>query len=189
MAAFDLSRAKKELRRRPPIARADTAHAAVATILRDGGADAEVLLIERADRPGDPWSGQLAFPGGKREPIDESLLLTAVRETREEIGLALDPATCLTRLDDVIARTRGTRVAQFVFALEGEMPGLTPNAEVTDTLWVPLELLASSESQATFVYRTADATFETPCVRLGARVLWGMTYRMARQLAEALGRT
>lgn len=187
MGLLDLSGAKETLRRRAPIAGdREAAQAAVATILRDGPAGVEALLIERAERTGDPWSGQLAFPGGKRDPGDESLLATAVRETREEIGLDLDPTACLARLDDIVAKMRGTRVAQFVFALDEAARGLTPNAEVAGILWVQLAALAASEPHSTFLYSTADGTFEVPCVHVDGRVLWGMTYRMAQQLADAL---
>src|SRR5450631_3467354 len=78
-----------------------------------------LLLIRRAEREGDPWSGHLAFPGGKREAEDASLLVTAIRETAEEVGLRLAPESLLARLADVRARVNGYRVAQFVFAVEG----------------------------------------------------------------------
>jgi len=193
MDVLDLRRARERLRRHAPSEGGPTgeggptAQAAVATILRNGDSGLDALLIERARRAGDPWSGQLAFPGGKRDPGDESLLATAVRETREEIALELEPAACLARLGDVVARTRDTRVAQFVFALDdGAARIAVPNDEVTAILWVPLARLAASEAHATFALSTVQGTVETPCVRLDERVLWGMTYRMAQQLIQAL---
>ena len=50
-----------------------------------------VLLIRRAERAGDPWSGHMALPGGRYEPKDPDLLGTALRETVEEVGVALKP--------------------------------------------------------------------------------------------------
>lgn len=186
MEVLDLRRAKERLRRLAPFEGAETARAAVATVLREGSAGPDVLVIERAQCAGDPWSGQLAFPGGKRDPEDTSLLATALRETREEVGLELHPSAFLTRLGDVVARTRGTRVAQFVFALDDASSQLTPNDEVTAILWVPLARLAASDTHGMFRYSGAQGMFETPGVRLDEHVLWGMTYRMAQQLVEAL---
>jgi 8-oxo-dGTP pyrophosphatase MutT (NUDIX family) len=163
----------------------DAAAAAVAAVLRDGATGAEILFIKRAEREGDPWSGHLAFPGGKREPSDASLFSTAVRETEEEVGLRLP--TAAARLSDVAARSNGYRVAQFVFALDEPQVALVTNAEVAATLWVPLERLASGEGAGTMKYPYQGMELTLPCVRLGEYVLWGMTYRMVRQLLEATG--
>jgi len=53
------------------------------------GPSLKTLMIKRAEREGDPWSGQVAFPGGRRERQDRSLLETATRETKEEVGIDL----------------------------------------------------------------------------------------------------
>src|SRR5690606_12995479 len=64
--------------------------AAVALVFRPvGEADAELLLIRRATRSGDPWSGQIGLPGGNRSRVDQTLEDTAVRETAEELGIDL----------------------------------------------------------------------------------------------------
>src|ERR1043166_740677 len=94
--------------------------AAVAVILRDGDDVIEALFIHRAVRAGDVWSGQIAFPGGRREPIDTDLLTTAIRETREEVGIDLSGAERLGVLDDLHPRTPvlpPVVVRPFVFAL------------------------------------------------------------------------
>jgi 8-oxo-dGTP pyrophosphatase MutT (NUDIX family) len=159
--------------------------AAVATILREGALGAEALFIQRAEREGDPWSGHLAFPGGKREPGDSSLLATSIRETTEEVGLRLAPESMLARLEDVRARTNGYRVAQFVFALDDPDATLATNAEVASTLWVPLSRIDSDGGKETIAWTVGDKTIDLPCVRLGGLVLWGMTYRMVSQVIAA----
>jgi 8-oxo-dGTP pyrophosphatase MutT (NUDIX family) len=156
--------------------------AAVGTILRESPEGAEVLLIKRAERDGDPWSGHLAFPGGKREPTDASLLATCIRETEEEVGLRLPPASLLARLDDVRARTNGYRVAQFVFALDDPGAKVATNAEVAAVLWVPLSRIEADEGKETMQWNAGGRSIELPCVRLGEHVLWGMTYRMVSQV-------
>ena len=78
----------------------DAAQAAVALIAVSSGADLELLIIRRAERLGDPWSGQMALPGGRRETVDSSLRETAMRETAEEIGVDLGREAMLGQLDD-----------------------------------------------------------------------------------------
>jgi len=169
--------------------------AAVAAILRRTSAgSAELFFIQRAERTGDPWSGHIAFPGGRREPEDTSLLATAMRETMEEVGLDLERAELVARLPDVPAfiRSKGGLlvVAPFVFALREEAR-VVPNVEVSDTLWVPLEQLARGEGRSTYSFTWEGKAHEVPCFRLppGERVLWGMTYRMLETMLEALGVT
>jgi len=187
VSSFDLASVKERLAARPgrsePI---EQAQAAVSTVLRQGHEGAEALLIKRAERSGDPWSGHVAFPGGKREP-GESLLCTALRETEEEVGLRLAPSTLVARLDDVEARGSGYRVAHFVLAFDDAgAPCLTMNAEVAATLWVPLARLARLEGAGTFAYAIDGRATELPCFRLGEYVLWGMTYRMVLNLLEVI---
>jgi 8-oxo-dGTP pyrophosphatase MutT (NUDIX family) len=170
--------------------------AAVAAILRapSHGDDAEILLIRRAERDGDPWSGHMAFPGGRREPTDPSLLDTALRETREEVGLDLTQhAELLARLPDVPAVARGRRIgmiiAPFVFALRDTAPlELTLSAEVAEVLWAPLGPLARGERAAAFSYQHEGNHYSMPGFQVGERIVWGLTYRMLELLFGALHR-
>jgi 8-oxo-dGTP pyrophosphatase MutT (NUDIX family) len=173
----------------------DSAHegpsAAVAAIFRDLGDGAELFFIRRAEHPKDPWSGHIAFPGGRRDPGDETLLATAIRETREEVGIDLSLDHLVGRLPDVPAFTRSKRdllvVAPFVFAVRGAVQ-VSPNHEVAGTLWVPFRALAGGEGRGTFEWTWEGKTLELPCIRLGPEkhVLWGMTYRMLETMLEAL---
>ncbi|WP_245677756.1 NUDIX hydrolase [Chondromyces crocatus] len=169
--------------------------AAVAAILRPSsapGEDAEVLLVRRAERIGDPWSGHMAMPGGRREPADESLFATAVRETREEIGLDLaEHGVLLVRLPDVPAMARGLRVgmviAPFVFALHSDA-ALNLNEELVEALWTPIGPLARGELDGTTPYLHEGQPLELPCYRVGDHIVWGLTHRMLTYLVEALHR-
>ena len=87
--------------------------AGVAMVLRDDagdGAGPSVLFIERARWEGDPWSGHMAFPGGRVDPSDRDARAAAERETLEEVGLRLSGAERIGRLDDRQGnpRTHGT---------------------------------------------------------------------------------
>jgi len=168
--------------------------AAVAAILRElpGADSAELFFIQRALHPEDPWSGHIAFPGGRRDPEDASLLGTAIRETREEVGIDLTTTHLLGRLPDVPAFTRSKRgttlvVTPFVFAVTGPLE-VVPNVEVASTLWVPLTTLALGIGKATFELDYEGKTYELPYVHLdpGQHRLWGMTYRMLETLFDAV---
>jgi 8-oxo-dGTP pyrophosphatase MutT (NUDIX family) len=165
--------------------------AAVAAILRErpGASSAELFFILRAEHPEDPWSGHVAFPGGRRDPEDESLLATAIRETREEVGIDLTTKHLLARLPDVPAfsRSRGVNlvVTPFVFAVPSGVE-VVPNHEVAKTLWVPLATLARAEDRTMFTLDYEGKTYELPCLHLdpGQHRLWGLTYLMLETLLD-----
>jgi 8-oxo-dGTP pyrophosphatase MutT (NUDIX family) len=165
--------------------------AAVAAVLREGREGAEVLLIRRAEREGDPWSGHMAFPGGRHDPRDVDLRATAVRETREEIGLDLDAdARLLGRLADLPAIARGRRtglvIAPFVFALEREAPFTFDAREVAEALWAPLAPLARGEGAGMLDYELEGYMVKLPMWNVQGRVVWGLTHRMLSTLFEVL---
>jgi 8-oxo-dGTP pyrophosphatase MutT (NUDIX family) len=172
---------------------ADGRHAAVAAVLREPspGAGVELLLIKRAEHPNDPWSGHMALPGGRRDEGDASLLATAIRETREEVGIDLEArGALLGRLGPVDAVARGRRVGltitPFVFALRDDAPVAFDEREVAEALWAPLAPLARGEATGTFAYRHEGAVYDLPCLRVGERVVWGLTYQMLQLFFEAI---
>ncbi len=173
------------------------ARASVAIVLREraAGWGAEVLFIQRAEHPHDPWSGHVAFPGGRRDPDDANAIHTAEREALEEVGLDLRThAELLWRMHDLPAIARGRRVGMvispIVYALregtDGEDLPFDPG-EVAATMWVSLETLADESLRETFTYMHEGSPLELPCVRLaGGRVLWGLTFQMVSRFLHAL---
>ncbi len=136
-----------------------------------------MLLIERAMRDGDPWSGHMALPGGHVEPSDLDLAATAERETLEEVGLDLRQAgERLGRLSDCMP-VRGVPIAvrPFVYLLR-ELPSLTLSAEVRRALWVPVGPLLRGEQRTTYAMTRAAQRFDFPAWDLGGSVVWGLTY-------------
>lgn len=189
---MDLDFVRSALRNRahqPASLTGDERFAAVAAVLRQRDVP-EVLLIRRAEQPGDPWSGHMAFPGGRHDPSDRDLLHTAVRETDEELGLLLGASDWIGRLDDVHAIAKGRRVglviAPHVFTVEGN-PALTPNpAEVREYLWAPLPALMSGERDTTFAYEYGGTRYRLPAYDVAGNIVWGLTHRMLGVLFEAL---
>ena len=177
-------RIEAALASRPPARVADpvTAQAAVALILRDGAAGIELLFIRRAEHPQDPWSGQMAFPGGRAEPGETDLEETAVRETAEEIGIDLRRAAeRLGALDEVRAMARlrpvSLTIMPFVFRLtEDAEPRL--GDEVRSVHWIPLDDLLAAERRSVMEYVHEGETLQFPCLRVEDLVIWGLTYRM-----------
>lgn len=159
--------------------------AAVSLILKNGLDGANILFIERARRRGDPWSGQMAFPGGKRDQNDASVRTTARRETFEEVGLELSCHRYVGRLDDLVAPpsspASGLVISCFVFSAKGEIT-LDSNEEVSDTIWIPVASLTNVKNfLPSFQPEDYRGTF--PAIRVAAndsRVIWGLTYRFLR---------
>lgn len=166
--------------------------AAVAAVFRPA-ADArtsELLFIQRATKATDPWSGQMAFPGGREEAEDPSPRHTAMRETEEEVGLDLSGARflgSLTELDGGRANNRRVIVSAHAWWLDGPRPTLTPNYEVADVVWVSLGELANRERHIDYLYPPSGMLF--PGIQLDRReqVIWGLTLRFLGDLFDRLG--
>ena len=160
--------------------------AAVAAVLRPGEGGAEFLFIHRAEDPRDPWSGHMAFPGGRVDPGDTDPLAAAVRETKEEVGLdLLSIAEQIGRLSDVAAIGRGRPmnmvINPFVFATK-TVPSLTPNHEVSAVVWVPASYLADHRNRESMEYQRAGLSLELPCYRYQDHLIWGLTLGMVDEL-------
>ena len=164
--------------------------AAVAVIVRDTNAGAEVLLIRRAQRLGDPWSGHIGLPGGRWEPADRTLTDTAVRETLEEVGLDLaNSGALLGPLPAIPAVGRGLKkrltIAPYVFATSA-VQRCRLNEEVAAVLWVPLDTLVDPSHAATIDHETDGEVRTLPAWTVEGRVVWGLTYAMLRSLLSLL---
>jgi 8-oxo-dGTP pyrophosphatase MutT (NUDIX family) len=166
---------------------APNGRAAVAIVLRDLLTGPEILLIRRAERVGDPWSGHMAFPGGREAPSDQDLLATALRETREELSLDLDVAgKLLGPLPPLPAiargRSTGMLIAPFVFELTAEVALTYKLDEVSEALWAPLDPLLHGSLRSTIAYELSGQNLTLPAHDVEGRKVWGLTYRMLEDL-------
>lgn len=159
--------------------------AAVAVVLHEGNDGLEALFIHRAVRAGDTWSGQIAFPGGRREPTDADLLATAIRETREETGVDLAPAERLGVLDDLYPRTPvlpPVVVRPFVFALTAR-PTIVVNREVQAAFWVSFRALQAPGVRGEVVVDHPGIPKRAlPSYTVENRTIWGMSERILTPL-------
>jgi 8-oxo-dGTP pyrophosphatase MutT (NUDIX family) len=166
--------------------------AAVAVVLREGeDRRPEVLFIKRADRPADPWSGQMAFPGGRVALDDATIRSAAERETMEEVGLSLDGAEKLGRLDDLeglrgAGRPAGIVISAFVYHHRSPGP-LRVNYEVEEAFWVSLSTLSDPLRRVEYSHPLVGAT-TYPGILVGdpdRHVVWGLTYRFVESFLAA----
>lgn len=160
--------------------------AAVAALLRPGEDGAEFLFIHRAEDPRDPWSGHMAFPGGRVDSRDTDPLAAAIRETCEEVGLDIHSmAEQIGRLSDVAAIGRGRPmnmvITPYVFTIDA-VPPLTPNHEVAAVVWVPASYLADHRNRESMEYQRGGFSLELPCYRYQDRLIWGLTLAMVDEL-------
>lgn len=161
--------------------------AAVAIVLQPRDDDVDVLFIRRAEYALDPWSGQVAFPGGRHEPGDPDLLDTALRETLEEIGLDLRGRfELLGQLDDLHSRTvklPNVFVRPYVVAVEN-VGRFELSSEVADAFWVPVSHLRHPDSWRLTTVTARGLSFDVNACHFEGKVIWGMTERILSQLLE-----
>ena len=156
--------------------------AAVAIIINPNDRGGSVLFINRTERKGDPWSGQIAFPGGRKSPIDKGLAETAVRETLEEVGIQLTGHELLGSLPIVTTRSLRLRVLPFVFRLKSTV-SIQVNEEVADAFWIPLSDLEGLEAESREV-RVDQGILSADSYVVAGHVIWGLTFRIINLLLD-----
>jgi 8-oxo-dGTP pyrophosphatase MutT (NUDIX family) len=182
----DAARAEESALQRGAVERA-----AVAAVLRQRIDGAEVLLIERAAHPDDPWSGHMALPGGRMDRSDADLHATATRETLEEVGLDLHShAELIGALPVVDTRVHGLDhallIAPYVFVLRGD-PSMRAGPEVAALLWTPIGPLVSGTLDTRVTLERRGVPVTLPGWTVSGRVVWGLTHRMLEGLFRAAG--
>ncbi len=161
---------------------------AVAMILQVRDGELQILMIKRAERMGDPWSGHMAFPGGRMDKSDANGYAVAVRETAEEVGLSLGPEDeCIGRLSELNAKPQrgsfGMAVSPFVFRLDREVI-FTPNYEVAEVVWVPLEFLTDEDNREEMIWEYKGEKIPVPCYMYEGRCIWGLSLMMLDELLD-----
>jgi 8-oxo-dGTP pyrophosphatase MutT (NUDIX family) len=161
--------------------------AAVAVLVR-AHAELELLLIKRAEHEADPWSGHMALPGGRRSDNDADLLHTAVRETEEEVGVAIRREMQLIgALDEVSPRTPRLPpliIAPFVFAVPVDTTPVIDTREVEAAIWVPVSALRNESAASEILISLEGSARAFPSLRYGDYVIWGLTHRILVRFLE-----
>jgi 8-oxo-dGTP pyrophosphatase MutT (NUDIX family) len=157
--------------------------AAVAVVLH-GEPSPRVLLMKRAERVGDPWSGHISLPGGGYQASDGDLRVTAIRETREELGVDLDGTRILGSLAPLHPMASGPQriqVTPLVFVTNATLEPVC-GPEALEAFWLPLDLAVSGALDGTHQMPTSPLKF--PSWTYQGHVIWGLTRRILRTLLE-----
>ena len=165
--------------------------AAVAILIRlVESSEPEIFFIQRAIYEGDPWSGQIAFPGGREEDDDSTLADTAIRETFEETAIDLrECAELVGVLDDLHPRSvrlPAVVVRPFVF-LVAECPETLLSSEVADCFWVPLSSVLDRSVWRDATVRAGGTEMSRFAFHHRGFVIWGMTERILSGMLALLG--
>ncbi|MBS1240821.1 MAG: hypothetical protein H6R40_248 [Gemmatimonadetes bacterium] len=181
-------RVEELLARRSPTVETDPGFAQAAVALICVPDPDSILLIRRSERPGDPWSGQMGLPGGRRGDSDHDLLATAVRETEEEVGIRLSSEDLVGALDDLTPRTillPRIVVRPYVFRLP-RRADVRHSPEVAATAWVGLDHLLGPGIYGDWDVEAGGRRMQFPGYRLSEGVVWGMTERILTPFLRAL---
>jgi len=150
--------------------------------------EAEVILIERVGGEG-PHSGQISFPGGKRDPEDTDLEATALREAAEEVGLDARAAgvRVIGPLETFWIPVSDFRVTPYL-AFADRRPELRRQpSEVESILRAPLDAFRPSAPIEIVEETIRDFTLRYGAYPVGGFRIWGVTARILGQLGALLG--
>jgi len=158
------------------------ANAAVAVLLKREEGDFSVFFVKRVENPVDPWSGQMAFPGGKRDLKDLNLKQTVVRETLEETGInLLEGCRFLGVLTALRSEPRPDLcILPFVVFVEYEPRVRLNRKELEDSYWIPFRELVQGKGFVKFDFG------EFPAYHVRKEVIWGLTYKILENLFTVL---
>lgn len=161
---------------------------AAVTVLVRPRESLEVMLIRRAELHGDPWSGHVAFPGGRRDAGDPDLYVTACREAEEEVGVPLHRVgTLIGALDELAPATPRLPpiiIAPFVVAVPPDTTAAPDPREVQTAIWAPLEALRDTAAASEITVQHGELRHTFPSLVFGDYEVWGLTYRILTQFLE-----
>ncbi len=163
----------------------------MALVLAGEADDLSLCFIRRAEVAGDRWSGQMALPGGRSEPKDDDAAATAIRETREEVGLPLGRRHLVGALSELPVRhapAPGLVLSGTVYYLGSELLPLIPNYEVAEAYWVPLAHLWNPDNATRHEWSSGSGAAMYPAIRFRDQVIWGLTWRLLTSFSDVLDR-
>ena len=150
--------------------------------------EGELHIVMILRNPGGVHGGQIAFPGGKRDPEDETMLETALREVREELGLIVTRNDVLAELPMELTRTTGYRVFPYLARITAPDRWQIAGREIAEIFDVKLRDLTRRDAHDKMIGRFPNwhRSEEIPFYRIGEHRLWGLSYRILRPVIPRL---
>jgi len=145
-----------------------------------------LLMIRRRENPQDPWSGQMAFPGGHADRQDRSLFDTGAREALEEVGIDLRKQSFLGCLRNVQPKNVPMIVAPFIFLLEEQVHPKT-SLEAKELIWIPMSFLLNQKNVSSITVQIGDEKIPMGCYNYSNHTIWGMSFRIIREIVSKIG--
>lgn len=164
--------------------------AAVSAIFRPDSSNHELvmLLVKRSVVADDPWSGHMAFPGGRYIERDKDTLSTAAREAMEETGIDIRQCEILGTLHEVVSTHLLVRVVPFIVLAPEKINIKLDYSEIERCFWIPLSYFRDQKNIVPYGIIRFGVKAEVPSYKfLGDCVIWGMTFRIIQDLIERLG--
>jgi 8-oxo-dGTP pyrophosphatase MutT (NUDIX family) len=158
---------------------------AVAVLFKEEAGDLWLLMIKRSENPRDPWSGQMAFPGGRADSKDRTLFDTAVRETMEEVGINIQEQEFLGCLRNVQPKNAPMVVTPFLFLQFSEVHPMT-SREAREVLWVPTAFVLNPKNVSSITIPIGDREVSVGCYVYLDHTIWGMSFRIIREIISKM---
>lgn len=151
-----------------------------------------MCFIRRTERDDDPWSGQMAFPGGRADESDPTPAATAERETSEEVGLQLQAVGRLGALSEVPLRriaNNDSVLSPFVYYCGPQVPTLRPDPrEIAAAFWIPVAHLWDPAHLTEVPWIHEGTAMRFAGIAHGPDVIWGLTHRVLTSFADLVGK-
>jgi len=154
-------------------------------IMKDGACS--VLFTERTQKV-EHHKGQISFPGGGVEEIDDSFGATAIREAQEEIGLSPNDVDVLGRLDDTLTLVSNYLIHPFVGRITTEADFVLNRHEVERVIRIPLKIFFSMDREAMDHWVEYEGVrYRTKAYQYEGDLIWGATARIMENFVEIIG--
>lgn len=166
---------------------ADDGRTRAAVLIPLQAADDDVHIVYTRRAPDLPHhAGQVAFPGGTRDPGDASLEATALREAYEEIGLTPADVTVLGKLDDIHTVSSRFVISPFVARVPYPYAWRPHPAEVDAIFSVPVPRLLAPDAERQELWDFGGRKVPIDLFPVDDHVIWGATHRITRSLLDLL---
>ncbi len=162
--------------------RNNTKNKIAAVMIMVYGTEPMIIMTERP-KTMNHHAGEISFPGGTWKKDDRDLLDTAIRETKEELGIEISRQVVIGQLKPIMTMNSGFMITPFITFLDG-IPSLVPNSEIASVLRIPLlEILKTIEDDRDPTHKSIQEMYT---FKFQDHLIWGASARMLKQILDRL---